>query len=199
MIRSDFQEGEKEGGASSLTTKTDFDYRLVCLKKPGYCISYYSAQHPLLLLFSYRICTVLFSSFCNWLGNSAARTYSFFNCIPLYFLSHLFHFATGEALNYHHHWLPITVMYYSNSTLRITLYVFFMPEVRPKTQFSPQLDNEIVFFQLTLGWARCLYVSVCVCVMCVCVCVCVYTSKGCGSLRWLLRSISIWGIQSGTS
>lgn len=67
----------------------------------------------------------------------------------------------GEALNHRHHWVHTTIMYYSNSALRITLYVFFMPEVRPKTQFSPQLDNEIVFFQLTLFGARCLYMSVC--------------------------------------
>lgn len=62
-------------------------------------------------------------------------------------------------------------MYYSNSALWIILYVF-MPEVRPETQFSPQMDNEIVFFffiaQTVLSWMF-VYER-----LCVPVCVCVY-------------------------
>lgn len=77
MIRLYFKEARKERGACGLTTKTDFDYRLVSqpeLMKILY--PYYSAHNLLLLPFLYITCTtILFRHFCNRLGNSSTRKY----------------------------------------------------------------------------------------------------------------------------
>lgn len=123
------------GGACSPTVRTDSDYRLVYLMKHKYSIPHYFCRR--VQLFFSGVLLI------DWISHLPVDS----NNIPLSSLSCLFHFATGEAVNYHQ---ALTSMCYSNSALWITMCVFFMPEIRGKTQFSPQLNNEIVFFKLTV-------------------------------------------------
>lgn len=52
----------------------------------------------------------------HWIIHLPTNTVYILSGLHLYSLSHLFHFATGEALNYRYH--SLTLMYYSNSALQ---------------------------------------------------------------------------------
>jgi len=89
-----------------------------------------------------------------------------FSCIPLYFLSYLFHFATGEAVNYHHHWLLCIIQ-----TRHYGLHCMSCSCLKYGQRRNFLLNWTMKLFSLS---SHCVELHVCmqVCVhWCVCVCV----------------------------